>query len=30
VVDAADDIVLIAGPHDLISKGPDALCEAVA
>jgi hypothetical protein len=30
VVDAADDIVLIAGPHDLISNGPDALCEAVA
>jgi hypothetical protein len=30
VVDAADDIVLMAGPHDLISSGPDALCEAVA
>lgn len=30
VVDAADDIVLIAGPHDLISSGPDALCKAVA
>jgi hypothetical protein len=30
VVDAADDVVLIAGPHDLISGGPDALCTAVA
>lgn len=30
VVDAADDVVLIAGPHDLISSGPEALCDAVA